>query len=173
MFDYEEFELGCTPYDEECVQLNPNADYVSAMRTECKRYKDMLMVRFPDWEKYDCNFKVNRNPYEAGDYFDVAIRYRATDEMALAFASYVEDNLPNKWSDTEVLNWSPPLPSFKVTLDDFSSYITSAAFGTTVEQFKAYLMQNGGVQVTEHPETGEETFHIIINVEEYREAETV
>lgn len=164
---YDQFELGPTPASEEAVQVDPKVLYIQPMKEECKRYAEMLMKRFPDWEKYDTHFKIHRNPYEAGDYYDVVIRFNTEDEHSVEFARFVDDNVPAKWDDDKVLHWTPLLHDFKVTYDDGSSYVTSA--NGTLEEFDKYLMQDGGVFVSEDPVTGQEIRRTVVRVEEVKQ----
>jgi hypothetical protein len=56
---------------------------------------------------------------------------------------------------------------FKVTYHDGTSYTTQA--NGTLAEFAAYLMQFGGVDVTENFETGEETRRYIVQIEQVNE----
>lgn len=54
--------------------------------------------------------------------------------------------------------------TFKVTFTDGTSYATSAS--GTLEEFTAYLMQDGGVFTDENPVTSEETRRTIAKIEQ-------
>lgn len=54
--------------------------------------------------------------------------------------------------------------AFKVTFTDGTHYTTNA--NGTLKEFKAYLMQDGGVFTDENPVTGEETRRYLATVEQ-------
>ena len=43
----EYLELGSTPYEEDCVQVEPSGAYINHMKKECNRYKEQLKKQFP------------------------------------------------------------------------------------------------------------------------------
>lgn len=97
MFD--ELYLGSVPCDENCVQVDPNTDYVPQMIAECKHYKELLEKKFPIPQNLEDNvyFKLKREEHEFGSYYEVTIRYNEELEEAVNFAFNVENNLPATW----------------------------------------------------------------------------
>lgn len=106
MFDF--LYLGSVPSDEECIQVESDANYIQPMLNECNRYKELLEKLFPipNHLKGHLEFKIKRESYEAGPYYEVIIRYDEDLEEAVNFAFYVENNLPSNWNTI-------PLPPLK------------------------------------------------------------
>lgn len=90
-----------TPADEECVQVSKDTDYMPAMRAECIRFIEMLRLRFPNCNEVE--FSINRNPHDFGAYLDIKITFY--NDIGGQQAYFIEENLPSKWSDTEVLTF--------------------------------------------------------------------
>lgn len=97
MFD--ELYLGSAPCDEDCVQADPDTDYVPQMLAECKRYRELLEKKFPIPQhlKNDVYFKLKREEHDFGPYYEVTIKFNEDHEEALSFAFNVENSLPLKW----------------------------------------------------------------------------
>lgn len=96
-----ELILGPCPVNEIPVNLKDD-NYIVKAREECNKYIDMLQERFPTCA--NVIYKIKEEMHESGKYLDVVIEYRDCNE---AEAIFVQDNLPNKWSDTEELNYAP------------------------------------------------------------------
>lgn len=86
--------LGPVPTSEPCVQVS-SADYLPAMREECRRYKAMLEQRFPN-RTPDCRFRITSNPHDFGTYLEVEV---IGPEEAVEF---IDANLPETWDDQEI-----------------------------------------------------------------------
>ena len=72
MRDY--LDIESAPYGEDCVQVNPNIDYMPAMMAETKRFKEMLERRFAKLiEKTGIYFKIARNPHDFGTYLSLQV----------------------------------------------------------------------------------------------------
>jgi hypothetical protein len=95
MRDY--FELGSSPSGEDCVQVNPNEDYLPAMREELKKYKEYLEKLFPIPDDLGCYFTIKWSNHEFGKYGEVAICYDDIFEEDMEFALNVEGNCPEYW----------------------------------------------------------------------------
>ncbi|MFZ2992473.1 MAG: hypothetical protein WA061_02045 [Microgenomates group bacterium] len=93
------FELGCTPCGEDCVQVNPNEDYIPAMRQELNRYKSYLEKLFPISDDLSCYFKIHWQSHDFGRYGEIAICYDDENEKEIEFALNVEGNLPEYWEE--------------------------------------------------------------------------
>lgn len=95
--NYDEMSIGPVPLDEECIPFSPNGYDVEGARAECHRFKKYLELIFDFGENLDGRFKIASNPYDGGDYYDVAYRYNTNDPKASLFALLVEGNTPSKW----------------------------------------------------------------------------
>lgn len=92
-------ELGPVPCDEEASQTNAE-NFTEENIKECRRYKELLESKFPEYPDAGCYFSIKSNPHEFGTYREVAINFDDKNETAGVFASEVENNLPKEWSDT-------------------------------------------------------------------------
>lgn len=98
----EYLELGTTPADEECVQVSSSEDYIGPMKVECRRYIDMLKKRFPNCT--NVQFSIKSCTHDFGTYYEVVVYY---DDRNEGEAYFIENNLPQLWSDSEVLTYTP------------------------------------------------------------------
>lgn len=89
--------LGSTPCDEECVQVETGKDYLPTMTEECRRYKKLLENLYPIPEEVNAHYTIKSFPHDFGTYKEVAIVFDSEDEAAAAFAYEVEDRLPANW----------------------------------------------------------------------------
>jgi hypothetical protein len=103
MRDY--FYLGSTPCDEACVQVEPTGHYIDAMRAEVQRDVEMLRVRFPQAIEYGVGFRAKAEQHDFGIYYEAVAIYDDSDQEALDFACWIEDNLPDTWADDQVLHY--------------------------------------------------------------------
>lgn len=94
-------ELGTTPYNEECVQVNPLGDYHESMLMECKRYKALLEETFPATVFPDVYFKIKWFAHDFGSYAEVCVIFNDDDEESMNQAYYIEDHLPGNWNDSD------------------------------------------------------------------------
>jgi len=90
-------ELGSSPADEGCVSVSHDADYLPAMREECRRYKKLLESLFPIPDDVNAYFGIKSYPHDFGTYMEVVVKFDEYDDKAAEFAYNVEDNLPAKW----------------------------------------------------------------------------
>lgn len=96
---YEYYELGSSPIDEDCVQVNSNTDYMPAMREECRRYKRQLERDFPIPEGINAHYTIKSFSHDFGSYLEVCVVYDESDEKANEFVFDVLDsNLPLHWT---------------------------------------------------------------------------
>jgi len=113
MTDYLELG-GTTPSDEDCVNVSSKVDYMPAMRAEANRYVEMLKLRFPNCDAVD--FVIKTNPHDFGSYLDIrAVFYT---EIGREQAFFIEENMPSKWTDTEVLTFVPATDSENDDIDE-------------------------------------------------------
>lgn len=99
--DYIDFET--SPIDEDCVQVDSNADYMPAMKLEADRMLTLLCNKFPDIPGY---FTKVRHSHDFGSYIEIRYNYNDNDEEESDSADFVENNFPYTWNDTEVCLWS-------------------------------------------------------------------
>jgi hypothetical protein len=92
----EYLELGTTPSEEDCVQVDPNKDYYSKMVEECRKYIKLLEERFPNIPE-SCRFGIKRFSHDFGSYCEAVIYYDDSIEESVEFAFNVEGNLPERW----------------------------------------------------------------------------
>jgi hypothetical protein len=97
---YDKIEIGASPYDEDCVQIDSKTNYLPAMKAELNRFKTMLEAMFPVPEGVRAFFVINWNVYEFGRYGEVAVQYDSEDQKALEFALYVEEHTPSRWNQS-------------------------------------------------------------------------
>jgi hypothetical protein len=103
----EYMELGASPSSENCIQLDPDSDYLPLMRDELNRYKTMLQSRFPIPEDVRAWFGVKFFSHDFGTYGEVVINWYDEDEKSADFAYHVEAHLPDLWNDDEVILYAP------------------------------------------------------------------
>lgn len=108
MRDY--LTLGPVPVEEDCVQVNSNGDYLSAMSKEVRRYVELLDNRFSN-KPDGAYFAVKSEHHDFGQYKEAAVFYETNDAEAEEFAFFVECNLPMTWDDTESVDWKAPKKS--------------------------------------------------------------
>jgi len=97
--------LGTVPYEEDCVQVNPNKDYLPAMQAEVRRFVKLLEERFPNIPE-EAYFGVKRESgHDAGTYLEAAIYWNTNCSESQEFAFFVESNIPARWDDVEQLDW--------------------------------------------------------------------
>jgi hypothetical protein len=97
--------LGTVPYEEDCVQVNPNKDYLPAMQAEVRRFVKFLEERFLNIPE-EAYFGVKRESgHDAGTYLEAAIYWNTDCTEAEQFAFFVESNIPARWDDVEQLDW--------------------------------------------------------------------
>ena len=90
-------ELGCSPCEEDCVQVSKTEDYMPAMRAELKRWKELLEQTFPIPENIEASFRIKFSPHDFGSYGEVWLYYDPDDEQSVEFMLNVEKNAPKRW----------------------------------------------------------------------------
>lgn len=110
MQPYNYFELETTPINEECVQVKSGEDYMPAMREQAQRFKALLMKRFINLPA-GMDFIIKRFEHDFGGYLEVCIRY--FDDENESVAVFIQDNLPEKWSDEKVFDISKEVMKFE------------------------------------------------------------
>ena len=103
--DYIEIE-GC-PCEEACVSVSKADDYLDKMKDECKRYRALLLKRFPDCEEYDIRIAVKFCDHDFGGYYELRISFDEDDDDSCTFAYFMESHLPDTWADSEVFPFLP------------------------------------------------------------------
>lgn len=99
--------LGTVPCNENCCQVGrPNYDkYGKLEANEFKRMIENTLGPF-----HYVKIKVTKNPHDFGSYYDVIVEFDR-DEIQIATACEIEDNVPITWDDTHgpgygYLTWS-------------------------------------------------------------------
>lgn len=99
----EHIELGSAPFDEDCVQTEPDREYLPQMTAEVDRYVGMLEKRFPEGAEYGIVIRPKTFQHDFGPYMEAVAVYNGDDEEAGEFAFWMQENLPALWSDESVL----------------------------------------------------------------------
>ena len=119
LYHSEPIDLGSAPADEEPVEVDPNTDYIPAMKEECLSYKKLLEEKFPEYAKFDCYFKIIRNSHDFGTYYSVGIMFNADKPRSESYAIFVANNTPMTWDDSD--------PLFFTESDDEDGAVEEAA----------------------------------------------
>lgn len=109
--DRDYVSIGCSPAEEECVQVESTGSYYKPMMEECRRYCEFLNKRFPDCDKYNCVLRVKTFPHDFGTYAEVVCWYDTEDEESSAYAYIIEGNSPGRWNETEVFEGLSGVPT--------------------------------------------------------------
>lgn len=111
MRDY--FELGPTPYMEDCAQVG-SENYRTRAKKETRAYINLLERVFPIPEELSGYnyYGVKWFSHEFGSYCEVVIYYDDLNDDSVSFALDVEDNAPEFWDKEalEELNEKPEFP---------------------------------------------------------------
>ena len=91
-------ELGSAPCNEDCAQVGSD-NYFEESIAESKRYINLLEKKFGKHKPLNCSFKRKSFPHDFGNYYEVVVTFDSSDEESVKFAYYVENNLPENWSD--------------------------------------------------------------------------
>lgn len=98
-------------------------EYLPKQKEECERYADMLEKRFVVCNAV--NLYAKREGYEGSEgYYDVIVKYDADDTEQKMQAHFIEDNLPDTWSDDRVFTHD----EYKVWYDDNLDLVTYSEF---------------------------------------------
>ncbi len=122
MRDY--VDIGSSPCDEECVQVEPTGAYVQAMREECRRYIDCIREHCGE-EQGSAALRVKGNPHDFGTYYEVVCSYDDNDELGANYAYHVEEHAPARWDGTGAKQFTSELPALDENADiDWHAYLT-------------------------------------------------
>ena len=95
MRDY--VSIGCTPAAEDCVQVSKSGAYMTEMRAECQRFRDLLQRAYPA-----CAFRIKSNPHDFGSYLDVEAVFDDQNEAAMD-AAFAAESCPETWEALEAM----------------------------------------------------------------------
>ncbi|MBI4294649.1 MAG: hypothetical protein HY669_00605 [Chloroflexi bacterium] len=98
MRDY--MSIGLAPSDEACVQVNLRGDYHDAMKTECRRFLELIRKKLGP-EPAGTRLAIKSNPHDFGNYYEVVCYYDDGDEDAVAYAFRCESDAPRTWDDDQ------------------------------------------------------------------------
>ena len=93
----ETFEIGSSPYGEDCAQLGTD-DYTRRARAECTAFVNQLRRHFGE-EPPAARLRVKGFPHDFGTYYEAVIVYDCEDEAAANYADRVMGSGPEKWDD--------------------------------------------------------------------------
>ncbi len=110
----EYIEIGPCPAEEDAVQVSTKVDYYNAMIEQCRKYKRMLILKFPSCDKVELSIKINNHDF--GKYAEVVAYYN--DEIGEEQAIFIQNNAPEKWSDTEPIQFTQEEENFDEDEDD-------------------------------------------------------
>ena len=103
--------LGPAPYEEDCVQVNSNGEYLPAMSQEVRKFVQFLDERFLNIPE-NAYFGVKRESHDFGTYMEAAIFWDTEDPESEQFAFFVESHIPATWNDDSKLDWKQtPVPA--------------------------------------------------------------
>jgi len=95
-------EIASAPYDEDCVQVNPQGDYHDAMKAECRRFIELIRKKLGP-EPPGAYLSVKSCPHDFGTYYTVVCYYDDQNQEAAAYAYLCESDAPRTWSDDQRL----------------------------------------------------------------------
>ncbi len=99
-------DIESAPYEENCVQVNSNTNYMPAMRAEAIKFKEMLERRFAKLiESTGIYLRIARNPHDFGSYLSLQVVYDDENEKQSDAAYFIEANCPETWDDDTVFDW--------------------------------------------------------------------
>ena len=93
MTDY--IYIGCSPHDEDCVQVRTGENYFPAMKAELIRFKQLMQKVHPEVGS-GC-YAVRREAHDFGSYLQLIAVYDDEDEEATRWALAAEDAIPDTW----------------------------------------------------------------------------
>jgi len=91
--------LGPCPVLEDGIQMNQEGHYA-----EVVRFRNMLREKFINLPE-TVSFAVKENPHDAGSYYEVIVRFDDDEEESSACAYFIQDNYPQYWTETNVVDW--------------------------------------------------------------------
>lgn len=93
MLEY--IELGCSPAQEDCVQVG-HEDYHRLARAECMRYLELIR-KYCGEEPPGARLAIKLFPHDFGSYYEVICYYETNSEEAMDYAFDLEANAPAYW----------------------------------------------------------------------------
>jgi hypothetical protein len=101
----DEFYLGVTPSDEDCVQLGwgkCSGDWDEAME-EAKRYASMIKNRFSLILSQDyVSVSIRPKSQNSGEYIEVTAAFDDSSYESASVALFIENNTPARWDEEKV-----------------------------------------------------------------------
>ena len=94
--------IASAPYEEECVQVERTGAYVQPMKTECRRFLDLIRKKLGP-EPEGALLTIKGFPHDFGTYFEVVCNYDDENEEAAAYAYRCESDAPKTWDDDKPL----------------------------------------------------------------------
>ena len=99
MRDY--VSIGSAPCDEDCVQVTKEGDYHEAMKTECRRFLELIRKKLGP-EPPGTRLAVKANPHDFGTYYDVICYFNDNDDEGRHYAFRCEAQSPRTWGDDKL-----------------------------------------------------------------------
>lgn len=90
--------IGSAPANEDCVSVDPNTDYIPAMKAECRRFADLIAEKL-GVPPAGARLSVKGFSHDFGTYYEVVCFFDEDDEEAVAYALKCESDAPANWSD--------------------------------------------------------------------------
>ncbi len=87
-------EIGCSPHEEECVQVSPYETYLPQMKKQLQIFKRQMERICPD-----VFFKVQWNQHDFGSYGEVIAIFNEDDEEQTEMAFDAENKVPEYWDE--------------------------------------------------------------------------
>lgn len=91
-------DIGSSPCDEECVQVEKTGAYLEPMRAECRRFLALIRVKLGP-EPEGAHLSINSNPHDFGSYLEVVCYFDDENEEAQKYAYRCEAEGPRTWDD--------------------------------------------------------------------------
>ncbi len=91
-------DIGSSPCDEDCVQVEPTGAYLEPMRAECRRYLALIRVKLGP-EPEGAKLGIRTSLHDFGSYMEVVCYYDDQDEEAQKYAYRCEAEAPTTWDD--------------------------------------------------------------------------
>lgn len=90
-------ELGSSPCEEECVQLDTKVDYLPKMRQECHRFLNLIREKLGP-EPVGAKLGIKQFAHDFGPYLEVVCFIEDTIPEAVAYAFKCESESPTRWN---------------------------------------------------------------------------
>ena len=89
--------IGSAPADEPCVQVDPNVDYLPAMRAECARYRDLIRQALGP-EPEGARLSIRAEDHDFGTYLVVVCAFDDDLPESVEYAYRAESDAPATWN---------------------------------------------------------------------------